>query len=113
MNIYDNFVYKQDEINNMEDKRKEHLKEIVGWIAKGLFNRSVKAAETIMKNDPRFKQAVIDAAKKIEKADNELQDYLDKTYGEKSPEEIEQMAKAMGMSVPEFIKRFATVKRRR
>lgn len=112
MNIYDNFVYKQDEINNMEDKRKEHLKEIVGWIAKGLFNRSVKAAETIMKNDPRFKQAVIDAAKKIEKADNDLQDYLDKTYGG-DPAKIEQQARAMGMSVPEFIKKYATVNRRR
>lgn len=90
----------------MEEKRKKQLTEIVGWIAKGLFNRSVKAAETIMRNDPRFKKAVVNAAERIEKVENELQDYLDTVYGDESPEEIEKNAKIMGMSVKDYIETF-------
>ena len=48
-------------MKNNKQKDKELLKEVVGWLVKGLFNRSVKAGETFMRNDPRVKKAVLDA----------------------------------------------------
>ena len=55
-------------MKNNKQKDKELLKEVVGWIVKGLFNRSVKAGETFMRNDPRVKKAVLDASKSNEKS---------------------------------------------
>ena len=85
---------------------------MIGWLAKKMMERSIKGAEYIMKNDPRFKNAVIDAAKRAVKADDDLQDMLDRTHGG-DPEKVERRARAMGMSVPEYINKYATVKSRR
>ncbi len=92
-------------MKNNKQKDKELLKEVVGWIVKGLFNRSVKAAETFMRNDPRVKKAVIDAAKAMKKAEDDLHDALEDRFGG-TPEEIADKAKRAGMSVEKYAKYF-------
>lgn len=87
--------------NNKENK--QLVTEVVGWIVKGLFNRSVKAAETFMKNDPRVRKAVLDAAKAMKKVEDDLHDALEDKYGG-TPEEIADSAKRHGMSVERYTK---------
>jgi len=88
-------------MENNKQKDKELLKEVVGWLVKGLFNRSVKAAETFMKNDPRVRKAVMDAAKSMKKAEDDLHNALESRYGG-TPEEIADNARKVGMSVEKY-----------
>ena len=90
-------------MKNNKQKDKELLKEVVGWIVKGLFNRSVKAAETFMRNDPRVKKAVLDAAKAMKKVEDDLHDALEDKYGG-TPDEIADKARSMGLSVEKYTK---------
>jgi hypothetical protein len=92
-------------MENNKQNDKELLKEVVGWLVKGLFNRSVKAAETFMKNDPRVRKAVVDAAKAMKKAEDDVHDALEDKYGG-TPDEIADRARRMGMSVEKYTKYF-------
>lgn len=84
---------------------KETLTEVVGWVVKGLFNRSVKTAEKIVKHDPRFRQMVKDAAQAVADSEDRMDTYLMKRYGG-TAEEIEKKAKKMGVSVDKYIETF-------
>ena len=84
---------------------KETLTEVVGWVVKGLFNRSVKTAEKIVKSDPRFRQMVKDAAQAIADEEEKMDNYLMKKFGG-TAEEIEQKAKKMGISVEKYVDSF-------
>jgi len=83
-------------------ENKQLVTEVLGWIINTLFDRSVKAAETFMKNDPRFKKAVIKAAKEVKKVSDKLNNEFEEKYGG-TPAEIEQKAKSVGMSVEKYI----------
>ena len=89
----------------MKSKDKELIKEVVGWIVKGMFNRSVKTAQHIIKNDPKFREMVKNIAVNIKKSEDEMDAYLEKRFGG-TPEEIEAKAKKRGMSVEEYIRVF-------
>ena len=83
---------------------------MLGWIINKVFDRTVDAAETFMRNDPRFKESVIRAAKAVKKVKDELDNEYEEKYGG-TPAEIEQKAKSVGMSVEEYIDIFFDGKR--
>lgn len=78
---------------------------MIGWLVKKVFDRTVKSAEYFMRNDPRVRAAVIDAAKAMKKAEDETHAALEDRFGG-TPEEIADTAKRAGMSVEKYTKYF-------
>ena len=75
---------------------------MLGWIINKVFDRTVDAAETFMRNDPRFKESVIRAAKAVKKVKDELNSDFDEKYGG-TPEELNQKAKSRGMTLESYM----------
>jgi len=75
---------------------------MIGWLVKKMFDRTVKSAEYFMRNDPRVKTAVLNAAKAMQETEDNTHKTLEERFGD-TPEKIAEKAKSAGKSVEYYM----------